>query len=406
MPIRVSKRHRFVFWLFRGLMSVVFYFKYKFRATKFNERQAGIKPPYLVLSPHFCMADSLLLALSFRRQIYFLANDDVFNIPVISPIIRYLVSPIPKTKAVPDVQTIKDIFTVKSQGGVVGIFPEGSTTFHGRPGFIPYSIARLISKLRVPVVFYTFDGMFFTSPRIADKVRKRRKGCARGSVKRVWMPEEFEKLTTEQIYDEVKETLYVDPYADQRRDMHRYRGRNRANYAERTCFQCPVCKDPNMYSKGNDLKCPHCGYSVVYNEYGFFESGSGAKPVYDNVYDWFNFELEYARSLDFSKVPIDAPIFTDEGETLRIGRRTERGEEVHKGTLKLYKDRIVLETKGEDLTVMLSEITELTALRKKLITFYKADGSIYRIFGKPNRSALKYIIYFYVLKGEKNEFIC
>lgn len=405
MPMRVSKRHRFVFWLLRGIMPIFFYFKYRFRAKKFNEKQAGIKPPYIVISPHFCMADSFLLAISFRRQIYFLANDDVFNMPLISPLLRYLVSPIPKMKSVPDVQTIRDIFTITKQGGVVGIFPEGNTTFYGRTGQIPYSIARLIGKLRVPVVFYTFDGMFFTSPRIANKVRRRRGGSISGSVKRVLMPEEFENLTTDQIYDEIKRTLFVDPYAEQRRDMWRYRGRNRANYFERACFQCPECKDKGMYSKGNDLKCPKCGYSVIYNEFGFFEHNDGSKPVYDNVYDWYRFELDYARSMDFSNVSIDEPIFTDEGETLRIGRRAERGKEVHKGTLKLYKNRLVLETKDKDLTFMLSEITELAALKKKLITFYKADGTIYRIKGKANRSALKYIIYFYVLKGEQNEFI-
>lgn len=405
MPIKVSKRHQLVFKVLRGFMPAVFYIKYRFRAKKFDEKQAGIKPPYIVISPHFCMADAFLLALSFRRQIYYVANDDIFNIPAISPIIRYLVSPIPKMKSVPDIQTIKDIITVKNQGGIIGLFPEGNTTFYGRTGYIPPAIARLIGKLRIPVVFYTFDGMYFTSPRFADKVRRRRGGSIWGRVKRVWMPEEFAELTPEQIYDEVKQTMYVDPYAEQSLDMYSYRGRNRANYVERVCFQCPVCKRIGMLSKGHDLGCPHCGYSVIYNEYGFFERADGDKPVYDNVYDWFRFELEYARRIDFSAISADEPVLTDEGETLRIGRRAVRGKEKHKGILKLYKDRLVLEKKDGDITFVLNEITNVTALKKKKFAFYKADGTIYRFSGKANRSSLKYVIYFNILKGESNEFI-
>ena len=99
---------------------------------------------------HTINLDPILVALSFREPIYYVASDMLFSIPVISKILVYLVQPISKAKYKADTETVKNMIKVARSGGSIGVFPEGNRTFSGRIMYMPYSISKLIKLLKLP----------------------------------------------------------------------------------------------------------------------------------------------------------------------------------------------------------------------------------------------------------------
>lgn len=75
--------------------------------------------------------DPFFISKAFPFQLYFYASDDLFNLKV-SPLIRYLAAPIPKSKSVADLKAVMISLRVLREGGAIGITPEGNRTLSGR----------------------------------------------------------------------------------------------------------------------------------------------------------------------------------------------------------------------------------------------------------------------------------
>lgn len=73
--------------------------------------------PCLVLSNHVSMLDPIFVGLSFRFPLYYVAADDVFKKKFWSRLLVWLISPIPKTKGVSDLTTIREMVSAVKQGG-------------------------------------------------------------------------------------------------------------------------------------------------------------------------------------------------------------------------------------------------------------------------------------------------
>jgi 1-acyl-sn-glycerol-3-phosphate acyltransferase len=129
--------------------------------------------------------DPFFLALSFKFPVYYFASDDIFNIPVASPIIRYLVAPIPKSKSVADLQSVRDGLQILREGGCVGVFPEGNRTLSGKLWPIEKGIAKFVKLSKVPLILYNIKGGYGSDPRWGTKVRR---GKMTGEVVRVVSP--------------------------------------------------------------------------------------------------------------------------------------------------------------------------------------------------------------------------
>jgi 1-acyl-sn-glycerol-3-phosphate acyltransferase len=71
-----------------------------------------------------------------------------------SPDHRYLVAPIPIVKSQMDLRTLRQIRETIRDGGLVGLFPEGNRSFHGRTMFIPPSTGKLVKQLGCTVLLY------------------------------------------------------------------------------------------------------------------------------------------------------------------------------------------------------------------------------------------------------------
>lgn len=83
--------------------------------------------PVVLCAPHSSMLDPLFLmmALTIRRFPRFLAKKELFRIPVLGAILRGI-GTIPVDRGNVSVSTVRSALAVLKEGGILGIFPEGT----------------------------------------------------------------------------------------------------------------------------------------------------------------------------------------------------------------------------------------------------------------------------------------
>ena len=186
----VKKRHAAVFAFLRFAMAPFLWLRYHYRAEKAPIR----KGPCIVLSNHQATMDPFFISKAFPFQLYFYASDDLFNLKV-SPLIRYLAAPIPKSKSVADLKAVMISLRVLREGGAIGITPEGNRTLSGRLWEIGDSVAKLVKTAKVPLVLFNLCGGYGTDPRWGVKIRRGTKFV--GRVRRILTPEEYAGMSDE-----------------------------------------------------------------------------------------------------------------------------------------------------------------------------------------------------------------
>lgn len=368
----VKGRHARVFAFLRFAMAGFIRIKYHYRAEK-----APIKKgPCIILHNHQATMDPFFVSKAFRFPIYFVTSDDLFNLKV-SPLIRYLAAPIPKSKSMSDLAAVKNILRVLREGGSVGIAPEGNRTFSGRQWEISDAIAKLVKVAKVPVVLFNLCGGYGTDPRWGHSVRRGTKYV--GRVRRILYPEEYADMSVEELCDIIKQGLDVVD-AD---SGERYKSRKRAEYIERALYLCPVCKKiGTISSKGARFSCTSCGTSAEYTPQLTIDPPFGG---FTKIYQWYDWEREQI-----------APRLLA-GETLRDENIRFFDSVKLKNKLVLdgnavSMDRNAITVYGKDSThvFLLEEIDGIAAIMKRKFNFYY-KGKTYQIKGHKRFCAVKYV---------------
>lgn len=339
MPIRKYKASILLNRLLRPFLS--FYLKQIFNYYIVNkDTLETIKPPYIVLANHTNFWDPFLLSLCFSEPVYFVASDAYFRNPVLRLLLK-LVGAIPKTKLVSDPGAIRGILEVIRNRGIIGIFPEGRRNWDGKTLPLLRPTAKLIKSLKIPVISVLFKGANLSMPRWA---RSARKGSLSMELSKVLDTDKIETLTTDEIYEEISGSLQYNEYDYQRKHMHRFSGKRKAEHLELFLFSCPQCKRiDSMTSKADTFKCSACGYHAVYNSYGFFESS--LNPLhFDNPADWNLWQLKHLHALiaERLKSGLQQAIFHEHSIIMRTGsKRGSLSNDASEGTLTLYPDMLV-----------------------------------------------------------------
>ena len=387
-----KKRHRAVFCILRPIMRVYTRFKYGYTAKKFKLE----KKPYLILSNHQTGFDQFLIALSFKRPLYYIASDDIFSNRY-SGLIEYLVAPIPKSKSARDLEPVRNCYRIAKEGGTICVFPEGNRTFSGSTENIDPSIAKLIRMLRLPVVFYRFSGGYGVQPRWAHKVRK---GRMRGEVTSVMPEEEWSALSEEELYQTVCQRLFHEECACEAT----FSSRRGAEYLERAFYYCPDCGGMGQWvSEGNRFTCKKCGRTVRYTEHCSFQTlkKRADKPDFATPKEWYDAQTRFAKEFPFERYGEDEEIF-EEGEVeLFETIRCKRKIFLEKGRFRFFRNRIEIGSRRFEF----SEISGMTVLGKNKINFYR-EGRIFQIRPDPRFCAVRAVQLFYanlIQKGENED---
>ena len=386
-------RHTVVFFLLKPVF--LFYFKifYRFKTEKFKPPK-DLKGPYLVIGNHSTAFDGFFMAFTMPGPLYFVVSDMLMSIKYLSKVMKFLIGPIAKSKYRSDMETIRDMKRIISEGGNIGLFPEGNSTFSGELMPMPFVIAKLIKKFQIPVVFYTVEGGYLSKPRWS---RHKRRGRIQGRISRVWRPEAFKDLTAEEIYTSVRETLTVDEFKG---DVF-FKSKRKAEDLESAYFICPSCGAiETLVSSKDDCWCEHCDFHVRMNAYGHFEN-MGGTSYHETTVPWYHDQLARLERWLGSKSE-DALIFENAHEKVLKVERSKNRHFVGHATMRLYKDHMAFDFEsGERERFELKDINCAVQQKNKLIIHNYALSKTYFLLSHPKRNALKYTLAIDSLKNSK-----
>lgn len=380
-------RHKAVFAMLKPFFWLFLRIHYGFVAQKFELP----KKPVLILFNHQTSFDPFMVAQSFKGPIYFLATDDIFSLRILSRIIRFLVAPIPKSKSFRDFQAIKNIITVKEEGGMISLSPEGNRTYDGRLCNIDPAIVKLIKHLKIPVCLYTIQNGFGVSPRFSPFVRK---GNMTGKVAKYLDVEQIESLSNDALYQEIVSTLSVDEFSSNQT----FKSRKKAEYMERAVFFCPVCKRiSTLHSHKNTIVCSYCNLEVTYQDDLTLKANN---PMFRfrYVYEWLDYQVDYFLALDLTE---KREMFRDEQVTFKEVIKNKHKNKLLKGRLTMNFEQIKLSDGKKSLVFSLSEIESMAVMGQNKLNLY-IGKAIYQIKANPRFNALKYMqLYFHIRNKNK-----
>lgn len=262
----MNKKHILFYSFFRRV--VIPYTKLKF-GYKFQVAK-DLPDNYIVLSNHVTDYDPILVALSFPKQMYFVASEHIARWNLAYKFLKTCFDPIIRYKGTVAASTVVEILRRVRKGANVCVFAEGVRTWDGITCPILPSTAKLIKAGKCGLVTYKIKGGYFSSPMWSGA--NTRKGFVEGAPVKVYTKEELAKMSINEIYEAINRDLYEDAYERQLADPKAYRGKNLAVGMENFLFKCPKCgKYDTFQSKGDTVSCTACDFNFRYNEYGMLE---------------------------------------------------------------------------------------------------------------------------------------
>ena len=206
-------------------------------------------------------------------------------------------------------------------------------------------------------------------------------------VSRVIEPEEYMSLTDDELFNLIKEGLYVDEANADNRFYHK----NSAEHLERVFYVCPECGLSSFESHGDIVECKRCGLKARYLPTTELE-GVGKELPYRFVNDWYEAQNDYINSTDLTALT-DEPVFTDVSSFSEVIPYEKKRPISDECKISLYGDRIVLKGDGVDETFPFSECSAVTVLGRNKVNIYFGD-KIYQLKGEKSMNAIKYVHFF------------
>ena len=385
----IKFRHRIVRNIAYVLLAPYSKIKYGIKVECFREQK---NRPYLILMNHQTPFDQFFVGMAFHGPIYYLATEDIFSNGIVSSLIKYLVAPIPIKKQTADIKAIKSCIRVAKEGGTIAIAPEGNRTYSGRTEYMSPAIAPLARKLGMPIALYRIEGGYGVQPRWSDVVRR---GKMRGYVSRVIMPEEYAKLSDDELFALIRDGLYVnESVVDQT-----YHHARLAEYLERAIYVCPFCGLSEFESDKDVVRCKRCNRAIRYLPSKELE-GIGFDFPYRFVAEWYDAQAEFINALnvlEYEKEPIYREC-VDWYEVIPCKKKLLISKD---SELSLYGDRIEIKNVAFQTICRFDESSTVTVLGRNKLNIYFGD-KIYQIRGGKRFNALKYVHIYHRYKNLVN----
>ncbi len=333
---------------------------------------------------------SFFIGLSFKGAVYYLATEDIFSNGFVSSVIRYLAAPIPIKKQTMDIKAIRSCLEIAREGGTIAIAPEGNRTYSGRTEHMSPSIATLARRLKLPIALYRIEGGYGAEPRWSNVIRK---GSMHSFVSRIIEPEEYTSLSDDELFEIIKNGLYVDEANADGEFSHR----RRAEYIERLLYVCPFCGLSEFESGGSHFKCKKCRREFTYEKNKTI-TGVGFESPFSFVAEWYDYQNEFISLLDLSEYQT-ASIYRDRIRLSKVIAEKRKELVCKAADIDLYGNKMTVEGEGiEPLEMSFDDIHAAAVLgRNKLNIYYGND--IFQIKGNKRFNAVKYINIFYRYKN-------
>ena len=144
-------------------------FKLFFRLKVTGQQNIPQDGPFIIVANHSSLLDPVILGVSIKPKIIFVAAAYLFEIRWLGYLLR-------KANSIPvqrenDIKAIKQSLKILQQGGVLGIFPEGGVDRQKDDLPIKAGAAYLATKVGVPIVPIRIKGADKVLPRGAKFIR-------------------------------------------------------------------------------------------------------------------------------------------------------------------------------------------------------------------------------------------
>lgn len=349
-----------------------------------------LRPPYVIVPNHACLVDPFMVGAHVPVPVHWIASDGNMRTRIMRALLR-LVGTIPKSKHIPDLQTINGIVEViRKRKGVVGIFPEGTASFDGHTQRLVPATGKLLKLLKVPVVTPVLKGAFYSLPRWSWT---RRRGGLEIEFKVALTSEDLKQMSPEEILSRLEYSLEHDEaeWLASRRIPFSGR-RRRAEHLETVLFQCPSCGEVGrMHSFRDHFVCEACGQRNRLDRYYRFRPDGGRPPRFSTIREWSLWQETAFREYLESRIRRNdgEPVFSDPGVLMLKGWRLSPLRRIRVGTLSMYKDRIELKPlTGAPLVFPLGEVEGEGVLKRNLLEFYRGR-SVYQVRFPTRRSSAR-----------------
>lgn len=229
-----------------------------------------IEKPAIILSNHASFSDYIFVtAAVYPHRINYMAAAKMFYEPERRLFLK-LARAIPICSYQGDIKAVASALKILKNGGIIGIFPEGQVTYHGKSLKSPFAIAKFLKKAKVNVYVVHDKNAFLMSPPWTNKVFK---GKVFTTMAHLFTPEQLQKMDEQNIYDAVEQSLNFDAgaYNDEHRHIYRL---NDISNLENLIYQCPECGFEGLISQKHKLICPKCNRELVYDQYGLLDGQS------------------------------------------------------------------------------------------------------------------------------------
>jgi len=145
-------------------------FKLFFRLKVTGQQNIPQNGPFIIVANHSSLLDPVILGVSLKPKIIFLAAAYLFKIHWLGYLLR-------KANAIPvqgenDIKPIKKALKILQQGGVLGIFPEGGVDRQKNNLPVKAGAAYLATRAGVPIVPVVIKGADKVLPRGSRFIKK------------------------------------------------------------------------------------------------------------------------------------------------------------------------------------------------------------------------------------------
>lgn len=379
---------RFLFICITKIILYPYVFFFQNVRFKYNKNKLP-KGNFVLIGNHQSNWDGVWANLMFPfRFIHFIVNDELFRTRFSSFLAGDVLQQIKRGTTMNDISGIRRLIEVKKAGKNIGIYPEGDIAYWNTNLDITLAIAKLVKGLKLPIVFVRIEGARIRSPRWANSPYRARPTY---SFNRLITADELDGLDVEDLFEIIKEEITYDDNQWQIENKVRVVGFNRAENLERGLYYCPKCNGfETLKSKKHTLLCTNCGYSVDHSRSFQFVSKKN-DVIFANVNDWDKTQENVLYKLIESKNEEDIILSAENifmahtDETIPFSYK-----EKEKGSLYLYKDRIIFKTENEKTKFMLEDVYQEFLNFKQTLEF-RFNDEVYRFEKKAPWSAFMWV---------------
>ncbi|HPS45254.1 MAG TPA: lysophospholipid acyltransferase family protein, partial [Treponemataceae bacterium] len=309
---------------------------------------------------------------------FFVTSDALFRNRFIAYWLKHL-GCIPKSQAIPDIETIRNIMAVIRRGDTLCLYPEGMQTWDGATLPLNPATARLLKLLKVPVIRVISHGAFSTCPRWS---RNRRQGRVTLNFKQILTAEEIRASSVEAIQGVIQRELSYNEWDWLSRSHRYFNNFFGAHGMEKVLYACPSCGSiGSIRGSLNLVRCGKCGLIARFNNKGRFINPR-VPGLPENLHEWN--KRQRARLTAILTEALrgardgNAPLLFNT-VLAYTGYRVSPMKRYARGALKLYSDRLVFTPTDEDrkgFEFPIEGIDGIAFLRRHIEFYF--DHTLYR----------------------------